>query len=171
MFSITTNNTTKTYQKPIRVHELLDDTTKQYPVAKVNNRLREMSYKFSYDAEVEFLTLHHPETVHVYEASLRYLIAMAFFNLYPDYKIKFKYSVSRSIFCYITNVEDVVIGEVLDNITAEMNRLVDQDIPFVRIRTTREQAATFYTEHQYLDRIDSLQYRPDKDVHFYECGN
>ena len=171
MFTITTQQLTQSFPKPIRVQDLNDDTAKQYPVAKVNNRLREMSYRFSYDATVEFLTLHHPEAVHVYEASLRYVIAMAFFNLYPDYKIKFKYSVSRSIFCYIVNQTDIVIGEILENITTEMNRLIDLDLPFKRIRTTRDAARAFYLEHDYLDRIDSLSYRPDKEVHFYECGN
>lgn len=171
MFTITIHNNTQEFHHPIRVHDLIEDTDKRYPIAKVNNRLREMSYRFQYDATVEFLTLDNIEAVHVYEASLRYLIAMAFFNLYPDYKIKFKYSVSRSIFCYITNKEDVIIGEILEQITEEMNRLVAADLPLKRIRTTREIATSFYQEHDYTDRIDSLQYRPDKSVHFYECGN
>lgn len=171
MFSITIKEQTKSFEEPIRVQDLLHDPAKQYPVVLVNNRLREMSYRFSYDATVELLTLEHSEAVHVYEASLRYLIAMAFYNLYPEYTIKFKYSVSRSIFCYIMNDEDVVIGEVLNNIQAEMKRLVDLDLPFIRIKTSREYATNFYQEHGYYDRIDILQYRPDKSVHFYECGD
>jgi uridine kinase len=171
MFSITINDQTKTFEKPIRVHDVLEDPNKEFPVVLVNNRLREMSYRFSYNAIIEPLTLNNREAVHVYEASLRYLIAMAFYNIYPDYTIKFKYSVSRSIFCYIMNDDDVVIGEVLNNIQAEMRRLVDLDLPLVRIKTSREHATKFYQEHGYYDRIDILQYRPDKSVHFYECGD
>jgi uridine kinase len=171
MFTITLGNNKKTFENPIRVKELINDNNHTFPVARVNNRLREMSYKFSYDATVEFLSLTHPEAVHVYEASLRYLIAMAFFNVYPDYHIKFKYSVSRSIFCYITNVEDVVIGEVLEKIDLEMKRLIKEDIEFKRVQTTREEAKAFYLKHNYRDRIDSLNYRPDEKVHFYECGD
>ena len=101
MFTIQTQNKSIEYHEEIRVRDLVNDSNKMYPIALVNNRMRELSYKFSYDAEVEFLSLDHPETVHIYEASLRFLIAMAFKNVYPEYKIKFKYSVSRSIFCYI----------------------------------------------------------------------
>jgi uridine kinase len=170
MFTITLPDDTRTFESPIRVHDLIDDHARQFPIARVNNRLREMSYRFAYDATVDFLTLRHPEAVHVYEASLRYLIAMAFHRLYPHYKIKFKYSVSRSLFCYITNDEHIVIGDVLDQVQAEMRRLVDEDLPFVRIKTNREEATRFYREKGYDDRIDALSYRPDKDVHFYECG-
>ena len=34
-----------------------------------------------------------------YEASLRYVIAMIFNELYPEESIRFSYNVSRSIFC------------------------------------------------------------------------
>lgn len=170
MFTITMNQSTTQFDKPIRLKELIDDTQKRYPVARVNHRLREMSYLFEYDATVEFLTLAHREVVHVYEASLRYLIAMAFYNLYPEYQIKFKYSVSRSIFCYIVNHEDADIDTILPLIKAEMKRLVALDIPFIRTKMSKEEATTFYQKHDYLDRIDILQFRPEQTVHFYTCG-
>ncbi len=171
MFNITIDGNKKSFSQPIRVKDLIIDEKKEFPVAKVNNRLRELSYRFSYDANVQFLTLKHPEAVKVYEASLRYLVAMAFFNLYPDYKIKFKYSVSRSVFCYVTNKEDLVIGEILTNIQNEMKRIINADIPFKRIVVTKQEARDFYKKHQYQDRIDALDYRPEHTVHLYECGN
>lgn len=171
MFTITFNEQQKSFSEPIRVSDLLSDSHKSYPVALVNNRLREMSYRFSYDADVEFLSLMNPEAVHVYEASLRFLIAMAFKHIYPTYNIKFKYSVSRSIFCYIVNELEPDIEEVLGNIQEEMNRLVALDIPFKRITTSTAAAKQFYTDQNYQDRIDILEFRPDSDVHFYQCGD
>lgn len=171
MFEINLNGSTKQFDEPIRLRDLMEDSNKQYPVARVNHRLREMSYLFGYDATVEFLTLANREVVHVYEASLRYLIAMAFFNLYPDYQIKFKYSVSRSIFCYIVNHEDADISVILQNIENEMRRLVDLDLPFIRKKMSKQEAKSFYERHHYNDRIDILQYRPEETVHFYTCGD
>ena len=171
MFTITFNQEQQTFTKPIRISDIYKDIEKKYPVAMVNNRMREMSYRFEYDADVEFLTLEHPEAVHVYEASLRYLIAMAFKHIYPTYNIKFKYSVSRSVFCYIVNDPHPNIEEVVTAISAEMKRLIALDIPFTRITTTTSEAKQFYLEQQYQDRIDILEYRPDKNVHFYQCGD
>ncbi len=171
MIKIRVNNKETLYDHDVRVIDLIEDTHKDYPIAKVNNRLRELSYKFKYDATVEFLTLDHFEAVHVYETSLRYLIAMAFDNCYPDYKIKFKYSLSRSIFCYVTNKEDLNIEEVIQTITKEMDRLIDLDLPFERITLDVEEAKQFYRDHDYQDRIDIINYRPEKKVHFYVCDN
>ena len=170
MFTIKYNDKSVEFKEHIRVNELLEDGNKKYPVALVNNRLRELSYMFGYDAEVEFLTLDHPEAVHIYESSLRYLIAMAFKNVYPKYEIKFKYSVSRSIFCYIKNEENLNIEEVLENIDTELKRLIALDIPFERMTKTVKEAKEFYQMNSYQDRIDILEYRPEKKVHFYRCN-
>jgi|LGVE01.1.fsa_nt_gb uridine kinase len=169
MFTINVLNEVKTFEDEIRVRDLIKDELKEFPVALVNNRLRELSYKFNYDADVEFLTLDSIEAVHIYEASLRYLVAMAFKNIYPDYKIKFKYSISRSIFCYVVNEDNPDIDTILKNITTEVNRIIALDMPFVRITATTKDAEKFYLENNYQDRIDILEYRPDSTVHFYTC--
>ncbi len=171
MFEINFNNNTQKFENEIRVRDLIEDVNKEYPVALVNNRLRELSYRFNYDADVEFLELSNIEAVHIYEASLRFLIAMAFKNIYPKYEIKFKYSISRSIFCYIVNNPDPNIEEVLANLDHELKRLIDLDLPFERITATTKDAEEFYIENNYQDRIDILEYRPDSKVHFYCCGN
>ena len=154
---------------PISLSSIANDTDKKFMVAKVNNRLRELSYQFHYSAEVEFIELDNPEAVHVYEQSLRYLIAMAFKNVYPEYKIKFKYSLSRSIFCYVTNFDVTNMNDVLENIKKEMKRLIDLDLPFERITESKKDAIKFYNKHGYTDKADLLQYRPEATVHFYRC--
>ena len=111
---ITLHNKESFYDAPVRIKDLIEDKNKKYIAARVNHRLREMSYQFDYDATVQLLTLQDSEAVHVYENSLRYLIAMAFHNTYPELEIKFKYSISRSIFCYIINQYENNIEEILD---------------------------------------------------------
>ena len=154
------------FDQEIRLNELPETNNKEFYVGRVNNRMRELSYKFYYDAEVEFLSMDNPETVHIYEQSLRYLIAMAFKNIYPEYKIKFKYSISRSIFCYVVNDDNTNIEEVLPKLRTEMERLVKLDIPFERVTMTTQEAIAFYMENDYQDRIDIIEYRPENKVHF-----
>jgi len=169
MITIKVQNKEYKFDKELRLSELPEASNKDYIVARVNHRMRELSYKFYYDATVEFLSMDNPETVHIYEQSLRYLIAMAFKNIYPNYKIKFKYSISRSIFCYIVNEDNPNIDEVLTNLRTEMARLVKLDIPFKRVTMTTQEAIDFYMENDYQDRIDIIEYRPDNKVHFYVC--
>ena len=169
MITIKVGNKEYKFNQEIRLNELPEASNKEFYVGRVNNRMRELSYRFYYDAEVEFLSMDNPETVHIYEQSLRYLIAMAFKNIYPKYRIKFKYSISRSIFCYIVNDDNPNIDEVLTNLRREMKRLVDLDLPFERVTMTTQEAIDFYIEKNYQDRIDIIEYRPDNKVHFYNC--
>jgi uridine kinase len=167
---ITIADKTLQFDHPIRLLDLIDDTNKTYIVGKVNNRLRELQYRFSYDADVEFLTLEDVEAMKVYETSLRYLVAMALFNLYPDYRIKFKYSVSRSVFAYITNTENISIDDLLRDLQAEMDRLIELDIPFERLTYSKEDAIAFHKKHGNDEKLTLLEYRPEKNVHFYRCN-
>ncbi len=171
MFTINVGSNKYEFENEIRLSELPEANNKEFIVGRVNNRMRELSYKFNYDADVEFLRMDNPETVHIYEQSLRYLIAMAFKNIYPNYRIKFKYSISRSIFCYIVNDESPNIDEVLTNLRNEMEKLVKLDIPFKRITMTTKDAIAFYMENDYQDRIDIIEYRPESKVHFYVCND
>lgn len=166
---LTVENKTLEIDAPIRVIELLKDPNKDKIVAKVNNRLRELSYRFFYDANVEFIGLDDIEAVHVYENSLRYLLAMAFKNVYPDYKIKFKYSISRSVFCYVTNHEVTNMEEVLANVVKEMDRIVALDLPLERTTITKEAAIELHKQNNNLDKLELLKYRPEQNVHFYNC--
>ncbi len=169
MITIKVKNNEYKFDHEIRLKELPEANNKKFIVGRVNHRVRELSYKFYYDAEVEFLSMDNPETVHIYEQSLRYLIAMAFKNIYPNYRIKFKYSISRSIFCYIINDENADIEKILTNLRNEMSRLVSLDLPFERITMTTQEAIDFYMKNDYQDRIDIIEYRPENKVHFYIC--
>ncbi len=170
MFTLTIEGVEKTFDSKVRLIDLIDDPEQRYYIALVNNRMRELYYEIDYDATVEFLDSRHPEAVFTYEASLRYLVAMAFHNLFPHYEFKFNYSISRSVFCHILNLEHQSdMGDVLDALRQEMERLVESDLPIYRREMSKDEAVAFYKKHGYDDKLDVIQYRPEDTVHFYEC--
>jgi len=172
MFTLTINGEKKTFEKPLALIDLIDDPDKEYFVALVNNRMRELHYIIDYDADVEFLNTTNSEAIFTYEASLRYLIAKAFYNLYPDYAYKFNYSISRSTFCHVTNLpKSTSTSKLIKELEAEMKRLVQEDAPIERLEMGKDEAIEFYKKHDYIDKIDIVQYRPEKTVHFYKSGD
>ncbi|HPJ24326.1 MAG TPA: hypothetical protein PK113_05380, partial [Bacillota bacterium] len=76
----------------------LEDLSKNYEgvfyAALVNNRLRELTYRVSYDAEVEFLDYSFYDSTRIYATSMRYLVCMAFRRIYPDIQLKFSNSIA-----------------------------------------------------------------------------
>ncbi len=172
MFTLSVNGEKKRFEKKVRLLDLIDDPNKQYFIALVNNRLRELRYEVDYNATVEFLDTTNHEAIFTYEAGLRFLIAMAFDNLYPEYQFKFNYSISRTTFCHVFNVEDTSsIREIIANVKKEMQRLVERDLPIERLEMRNEDAITFYKEKAWHDKIDIIGYRPESTVHFYACDN
>ena len=145
---------------------------KDYFAAKVNNRLRELSYELSFDCTVELLDNTNYDSVKVYETSLRYLLAMAFNNLYPDYKIRISYNISRSLLVSILRPNNVIAdNKMIEAIKNEMQRIVDLDIPFIRTTMSKEEAYAFFIKNKQKDKASLLKYRPQKNCHFYACGD
>lgn len=171
MFTVTIQNKTLTLNEKTPILSLLDNP-KNYFAAKVNNRLRELTYELSFDSKVELLTLTNNDAVKVYETSLRYLVAMAFYNLYPDADIKISYAISRSLQINVLGKNKMPLtSSVIKAVTDEMHRLVALDLPFEKCTMTTEEAAKYYTETRQSSKVETLKYRAERICHFYKCGN
>lgn len=157
----------KTFDKNVRLLDLIDKNDKTIICARVNNRVRELTYEVYYDASVEFLTVKDIDAIKIYEASLRFVVAMAFARAYPNLKIRFCYNVSRSIFVQIINGKSNM--DMYRTIEKEMKKIIDADYPLKRFVVSKEEAKEIYIKNGQLDKLDILQYRPEKTVHLYDC--
>ena len=174
-FTITCNGITKEYDHKINMLDAMGDfgydvNEKHYIACRVNYRSRELTYAISQDAEVQLLDLTDSEAVKVYEASLRYVVAMAFARRYPELKIRFAYNVSRCVGVHIVDGVRAANNEMLNNIKEEVANIIAADYPLERMILSREQAAALYQEHGLLDKLAMLKYRPENTAHLYSCA-
>lgn len=174
MYKLKLNNKLINFNPGTRVIDLIDkNEVKQYMVCKINQTIKELTYPLSEkhnNSEITLLTLEHKEAGRAYEATLRYIISMAFYNLYPDIDIKFNYNISRSIFCEILT-KGVKLTKITDQILNEVSRIIEQDLPIERVTLTVKEAIEIYKELRHDDKLNILEYRPDKIVHLYKCDN
>ena len=169
-FKVFFNDEEKTFDNPVSVLDIVGND-KDIVCAYVNHRVRELTYMIDKDAEVIPLTVKDRDAKPIYESSLRFLVAMAMHNIHPHYDIRFAYNISRSIFLQILNPQVTASGYMTRELIAEMNRLVDLDLPLVRQIVSKEEAARIFTEDGYPDKVAILKYRPEKTAHIYHCGN
>ena len=94
---VTINNKIYEYEKNTTLEKIKEDLGITAYAATVNNRLRELTYKLTFDAEIRFLDLTDKDAMRIYEQTLRYVILMAVKELNPKLSLKFNYSISRSI--------------------------------------------------------------------------
>lgn len=168
--NIVNTNETKEFNKPIRLKEIMPND-KTYYCAKVNNRLRETNYIIDYEANIEFLDLTNYDSVRIYEATLRYLVAMIIHELDKDCDVVFNYSVSRSILVELKNTKIKIDNKFLNLLNSKLEEIVKKDYPITRKTVSKEEAINIYKEYHYLDKIKALEYRKEDKVHLYECNN
>ncbi len=169
---VTINGNKHEFKGKICLYDLLpEDKRKAYQAAKVNNRIRELGYILQEDAEVTFLDLMDADACRIYQSTLRYLIVMAAKKVFPTCRIIFNYSISRSIFANVTNLNRPFTKADLNLINDTLQELIKADLPITRKSITREEAEQYYQQQGYLDKVKVLKYRPEETVHIYECGD
>ncbi len=166
-FTLKINGESHVFEKPIKLKELNND--KNYIACLVNGRIRELDYDIHYDAELKFLTTKDSQAVSIYERGIRFILAMAQQTIYPDIKFKFSYNISRGIYVQLAVGNMQITQTVVDNLSKEMQRIIDADYKFERKIITNEEAEKLYKSKDLNDKLEMLKYRPEKTVHIYQC--
>ena len=168
-FTVTFNNQTKTYNKPLLVKDIVGED-RNIVCVRVNNRVRELTYQITCDAKIETLSYDNREARFIYEASLRYLVAMAMHNIHPEINIRFSYNVSRSIFLQILNPGVHSSNSLVEELEKEMNRLVLKNYPLVRKVLPKKEVAKILEDEGFKDKVAIFKYRPEETAHLYVCN-
>ena len=167
---INIGGTPYTYDRPVVLKDIATELkVSDVLAATVNGRLRELSFILTKDAEVSFLKYDNGDAIRIYESTLRYVIAMAIKNLYPNAKVKFNYSISRSILAVLEHFEGAVDAKLVEKIKAEVNQLIKKDLLIERKRVSVGEATKLYTELDMPDKVSILEYREEDYVNLYEC--
>ena len=170
-FSVTIGNNTTTYQKKMSLLEILNGSNEDKSIiaARGNNRVRELTYEVNYDCEIQWLTVKDGDATKTYEASLRFITAMAFRRAYPDLKIRFAYNVSRCVSIHLLTPGYTANTAMLLKVSHEMERIIEADYPLKRMVVPIEKAREVYGQLGDEDKLALLPYRPEKTAHLYEC--
>jgi len=158
------------YEVPPTLKEIADELKlKNILAASVDQRLRELSYVLSENATVEFLGYESGAAIKIYESTLRYVIAKAVHNLFPNLQIQFNYSISRSIL--VEAIDYKLDQKDLDKIAKEVKRIIDSNFEIKRRRISIGEATRLYSKYGMNDKVDIMKYRTEEYVNLYECDN
>ena len=166
MFTVKTDGKVLTFDQPVRLESLVDSTAQRVYGAKVDNRLRELSYELDHDAVVEFIDYSNYDSTRIYATSMRYLICMAFYRVYPALQIKFSNSISMGV--YGRPVSGTLSPDMVDKVVTEMKHLIDLNLPITRYKRSIRSIKKYYARLGYLDKVETLKYRKEA-VNVYEC--
>ena len=169
MYVLKINGQEYQFEKMQSLKELASSS--RFICAKVNNRLRELSYVINHDAKVQFLDIKDQNAMRVYETTLRYVILKALYNLYPDKSFRYINSVSRSYLLLSTDTDECLDQSLLIKLDKEVQRLIHTDLPIKRIRVSVAEAKAIFLKQKMYDKVEMLKYRKTKFVNLYQCEN
>lgn len=118
--------------------------------ARVNNKTEGLTYACYMPKDVEFYPATLASGRRVYLRSLCMMLYLAVSRLYPGARLNMEHSVSRGYFCHITGAKTTVSAEAL---TAEMQRIHQADIPFVRKECRTDEAIKIFEKQGLDDKV------------------
>lgn len=167
MITVHVGSESMQFPTPVRLEDISRQMAGRFFAAKVNNRLRELSYVLDYNADVEFLDYSKVDSQRIYATSLRYLACMAFSRVFPGLQVKFSNSIAMGI--YGRGVNGEIDPQMVTQVMDEMKVLVKADLPIVRQKESIGKIARYYQSEGLTDKVETLKYRREK-VNIYVCG-
>jgi len=100
--------------------------------AVVNHQVRELSFCVVKPKHVEFFDAAHPDGIRMYIRSLIFIMYAAVKEVFPHVSLRIRKGISNGYFCELTGFGREVTEPDILLIKKEMQKLIDNDIPFVK---------------------------------------
>ncbi|TYP49810.1 threonine--tRNA ligase [Thermosediminibacter litoriperuensis] len=167
-------NEERVYPKGVTVMEIARDLgprlVKEALVAKVNGVVVDLSHRIEEDSCVEILTFEDEEGKNAFRHSTSHVMAQAVKRLFPDVKLAIGPSIEEG-FYYDFDRDESFTPEDLEKIEKEMERIVAEDQPFIRMEVSREEAVEKLKEMGEPYKVELVENLPgDVKISFYKNG-
>ncbi len=159
-----------TLEKPTKIIDLIKNDDKRYVGCYVGTMLKDLNYTLTTDSEVKLLTLKDSDGCRIYEATLRFIVAMAISNIYPKARVEYNYSVSRSVFANVTGIGHAFTIENFNEVKKEVERIIKADYDLTFTSNLKDESIRLFSERNMHDKVRIIEKRKNNESHYYECN-
>jgi len=150
--------------KGMKVKHLLpashDENGLPYLGVLLNNDVCSTEYPIDVNSKMELLTFKNHDGIRIYRRSLTFLIAKAIQDLRPGAHFSAEHSLGTGYFCRYEDQGEICNSQAqLDELEAQMNKLIAEDIPFRRYRISFEDAYHVLEKRGERDKLNLLRFR------------
>lgn len=146
--------------------------SKKAVAGKWNGKLVGLHEAIQANGEVEVVTLDGADGLEIYRHSTAHVMAQAIKRIYGNKAVKLGIGpVIEDGFYYDIDIEKPLSLDDLASIEAEMNRIIQEDLPIQRREVSCEEAATFFVQQEEPLKLELIRDLPeDADITLYEQG-
>lgn len=140
--------------------------------ARVNNKTENLGFPVFTPKQVEYLSIANSSGTRTYVRSLCMVLYSAIQKLLPGATLRICHSISRGYFCRIIGVgSQGVTQQLIDSIKAEMQAIIDADIPFRRKERLTADAIKLFEEEHLNDKVLLLETTRELYTTYYKLGD
>ena len=132
----------------------------------VNNRSEGLHYTLNDSRDVEFLDITDDSGLRTYTRSLFFVLYKAVNNHFPGARLRIGTPLSGGYFCSL-DIEGGVTPQVVENLKAEMQRLIDADLAFHRVSCHTTDAIELFRQQGLTPKVKLLESIGDLYTHCY----
>ena len=151
------------------VSDYSDPVSPLIVAAKVDNRIRELTYPLETDCKVEPVDLSMKDGERIYTRSLVFVFIRACREVFPDCTVSVEHSFGNGLYCEVHGKFTLTPRQV-NRIEQQMRKIIEQDEPFQKTKVSKEEADALYLKMRFTDKAEILKYRPEDTVSLYQCG-
>ena len=120
------------------------------------------------DCSLHPITFQNEEGRRIYERSLRFVLLLAVRRVLPGRDVRIEHSIGYGV--YMRILDQDADEATVSALQAEMEKIVQEDLPFVKERWSREKAIAYFEREGHPDKTRLLAYRPYDYFNVYLCG-
>lgn len=170
---VTINGETKEYKKGTKYIDIAKEYQPQYAhdiiLVIMNGRLRELFKTVKYDCTLEFVTTDQDAGNKTYVRGMILVMLRAIYKVVGQDKIdkvRVEHSIGSGLYCELDGTA-VMDADVLSKVKAEMQQMIDKNIPFIKRSVSTADAVELFAKYRMYDKEKLFQFRRVSSANLY----
>lgn len=138
--------------------------------ARYNNSLVDLYTEINEAGNLDFVDLTSEDGLRIYRQSLVFLLSRAFYELFPQYKVLVKHSLSKNFYCEIEGL-DTISPLDLNALEAKMREMIQRDEPIIPQVLSSQRALKILEAIGHDEKVALLKSIPQNEIKLYTSGS
>ncbi|MGN0513602.1 MAG: threonine--tRNA ligase [Lachnospiraceae bacterium] len=163
----------KEFDKPMSIYEIAQSISEGLArvacAGEVNGKVEDLRTVIEEDVQLNIITANDPAALPVIRHTASHILAQAVKKLYPDAKVTIGPSIDDGFYYDFDTAP--FSREDLDNLEAEMKKIIKEGHEITRFTLSREEAIKFMQDRNEPYKVELIENLPeDAQISFYDQG-
>ena len=138
-------------------------------IAIVDGEVEELNKRIHYNVKISPITVKNPLGVRTYMRSITFLLIKAVEDVFSGAKVTIEHSLNKGLYGEI-HYSRKINGEDIKTIKKRMEKLVEENEKFEKIKVKKEEALRIFSDYSMDDKLRLLKYIDLPYINLYKCG-